>query len=170
MQVIFQETVLEKVSKGKSNYTIAHVTYTVNGANRTHKILSFVNPEVFKAVQDFKNGETLEVTITKNEAGYDQWASVVRANAASTPTPPATAAKGGVSQYETRDERLERQLHIVRQSCLGYAVASLTPGAKSSLDPEKVKELAQDYVDFVYGNDFEKEVAQANPVNQDVPY
>ena len=173
MQVIFQEVVLEKVVKGRNNYTIAHVTYTYNGANSTHKILSFANPEVFKTVQELRPGETIDVTVTKNDAGYNQWAAIARGGSAPAEQKAPAAAKaasGNVFQGETRDERLARQLHIVRQSALGYAIEALTPGAKTALDVDKVKALAQEFVDFVYGNDFKREVAPANTDFQDVPH
>ena len=171
MQVQFKETTLEKVVKGRTSYTIAHVKYDFNGQERTQRVLSFANPEVFKIVQDLKAGELLDVTVTKNDAGYDQWAAVKRAGTESVKaaTPSAAPPKSTGSNFETREERLERQLHIVRQSCLGYAVNTLSAGAKSAPKREDVTDLAQYYVDFVYGNEFVEEVAAANADFQDVP-
>jgi hypothetical protein len=175
MRVIFQEVLLENVVKGKSRYTIAHVTYTVNGSNKTYRAMSFANPEVFGAVQKFTQGQELEVTITKNDAGYDNWAKVV---VASQDAPvAATAASGAPSsgkvlgnQYETRDERNTRQLHIVRQSSISNAVNILTPGSKAALDVDKVLEVAQQLVDFVYSDNTEDLMASGDPNIKDVPY
>lgn len=173
MRVIFQEVNLEQVVKGKSRYTIAHVTYTVNGSNKTYRAMSFANPEVFGAVQKFTQGQELDVTITKNDAGYDNWARVVLADA--TPTPSAvvaapTAGKVLGNQYETRDERNTRQLHIVRQSSISNAVNLLTPGAKAPLDVDKVLEVAQQLVDFVYSDNTEDLMAASDSKITDVPY
>lgn len=171
MQVQFKETTLEKVVKGRTSYTIAHVKYDFNGQERTQRVLSFANPEVFKIVQDLKSGENIDVTITKNDAGYDQWAAVKRVGAESPRTAtPTQAPKATVSNYETREERLERQLHIVRQSCLGYAVNTLSAGAKTPPKREDVTELAQHYVDFVYGNEFVEEVGKTDGDFEDVSH
>lgn len=169
MRVIFQECNVETITKGRNKYQIASVTYTVNGANRTQKLLSFANPESFAAVQKFAPGSALEVTITKNDAGYDQWAKVVAADdSAPTSTPTLTGGKVTGSNYETREERQMRQLHIVRQSSLSNAIALLSPGAKGALDVDKVLEVAQELVDFVY-DDGKEDLAPANSDFQDVP-
>ena len=173
MRVTFQEVVLENVVKGKSRFTIAHVTYTVNGNNKTYRAVSFANPEVFGAVQKFTQGQELEVTITKNDAGYDNWAKVVVASVDATPDKvPATASTGKVlgNQYETRDERNTRQLHIVRQSSISNAVNLLTPGAKTALDVDKVLDVAQQLVDFVYSDNTENLVVEGDPNIKDVSY
>lgn len=170
MRVIFQECNVETITKGRNKYQIASVTYTVNGANRTQKLLSFANPESFAAVQKFAPGASLEVTITKNDAGYDQWAKVVAADdAAPVATPTATGGKVTGSNYETREERQMRQLHIVRQSSLSNAIALLSPGAKAPLDLDKVLETAQELVDFVY-DDGKEDLAPTNSDFQDVPH
>lgn len=155
MRVIFQEVNVENIVKGKARYSIATVTYTSNGRNMQQKLMSFANPDSFAAVQKFTQGQEIEVEITKNDAGYNQWASAKAVDASTAPVAGAPASSGGkapVSQYETREERQTRQLHIVRQSSLGYAIAALTPGAKAALKADDVVELAQDFVDFVYGN------------------
>ena len=169
MRVIFQECNLEQVVKGKSRYSIAHVTYTVNGSNKTYRAMSFANPEVFGAVQKFTQGQELEVTITKNDAGYDNWAKVVVASQdapVATSSAAPTAGKVLGNQYETRDERNTRQLHIVRQSSISNAINLLTPGAKAPLDVDKVLEVAQTLVDFVYSTNEVKVV----DVLEDVPH
>jgi hypothetical protein len=151
MQIILGEVVVEKVTKGKNFYQVATVNYTSNGESRVQKIMSFSNPDTFKNIQTFSAGDALDVTVTKNDAGYNQWAKIAKVDAAA--ATPATGGKVLGSQYETREERQERQLHIVRQSCLGYAVGTLTPGATAALNPEVVKALAEEYVDYVYGTD-----------------
>jgi hypothetical protein len=169
MRVIFQECNIETITKGRSKYQIASVVYTVNGANRTQKLLSFANPESFAAVQKFAPGTTLEVTITKNDSGYDQWAKVVAADDAPAAATPITSGKITGSNYETREERTMRQLHIVRQSSLSNAIALLSPGAKTALEVNKVIEVAQELVDFVY-DDGKENLAPTNTDFQDVSH
>ena len=133
------------------------VSYQFNGQARTQKILSFANPDTYKALQEFNAGDQAEVTVTKNAAGYNQWAKIEKVSNESTDKQAgAVSPTGGRvlgSQYETREERQTRQLHIVRQSSISNAIAMLTPGAKAPLDVSTVVKVAQDLVDFVYQNE-----------------
>jgi hypothetical protein len=150
------EVVVETVQSGKNRYQVANVAYTYNGEARTQKIMSFANPDVFKKVQEAKAGEEYDITLTKNDKGYTQWAKMEPAGASGA----AEGVKQGRvlgSNYETSEERKLRQLHIVKQSSLAQAVQTLTPGAKAALDPQAVVALAQTYVDWVYGNSFNEE-------------
>ena len=155
MRVIFQEVNVEHVQKGKSRYSKASVTYTSNGRNMTQNIMSFTNPDVFAMVQKLAPGQEIEVEITKNDAGYNQWASVkpVTDEAPAAKAVPTGGKASTVSNYETREERQLRQLHIVRQSSLSSAVAALTPGAKAAVPSEAVIAYAQALVDFVYSEE-----------------
>lgn len=175
MRVIFQEVNVEHITKGKSRYSKATVTYTSNGRNMQQSIMSFTNPDVFATVQKLAAGQEIEVDITKNDAGYNQWSSVKPVVAED--SAPVSSGKAGVaggkapvSQYETREERQGRQLHIVRQSSISNAVAALTPGAKAPLKAEDIVALAQEFVDFVYSDDTAEDLVAANPEIKDVPY
>ena len=175
MRVIFQEVNVENVVKGKTRYSKAVVTYTSNGRNMQQTMMSFTNPDVFAIVQKLSPGQEIEVEITKNDAGYNQWASckpVVADDSAPAATggKSVTGGKSPVSQYETREERQVRQLHIVRQSSISNAVAALTPGAKAPLKAEDLVALAQEFVDFVYSDDTAEDLVAANPEIKDVPY
>lgn len=156
MRIKLVEVTVENVTKGKNAYGIATVAYRFGNDIRQQKILSFANPDVFKKVQEFPVGAEIEVEVTKNAQGYNQWAKadlVVEGSEA--PKSSAGAATGGKvlgNQYETREERLTRQLHIVRQSSISNAVATLAPGSKGPLDADAVLAVAQRYVDFVYDN------------------
>jgi hypothetical protein len=175
MRVIFQEVNVEHVQKGKTRYSKAVVTYTSGGRNMQQTMMSFTNPDVFALVQKLAPGQEIEVEITKNDAGYNQWASV-KPVAAEDSAPAAggkVAATGGkapVSQYETREERQLRQLHIVRQSSVSSAIAALTPGAKAALKSEDVIAYAQELVDFVYSDNTEEDLVTTNPEIKDIPY
>lgn len=68
--------------------------------------------------------------------------------ASNTPNKPAYTR-----DFETREERANRQVLIVRQSSLSSAVATLTPGAKNALDPDAVLALAERYTQYVFGED-----------------
>lgn len=151
-KIVLQEVVIESVEKGRTKYQIANVTYTFNGNNKTTKIMSFANPQVFKDVQSFSPGTELVVETTKNGQGYDQWSKVSVAGAAA-PASSAGSAPQARSTYETPEERKIKQLYIIKQSSISTAVSTLSVGAKVPPSPEEVLKLAQVYVDFVYGNE-----------------
>lgn len=157
MRITITEILNETVNKGRTPYFVANVSYQQNGQARTQKILSFANPDTYKALQEYGPGDEAEVTVTKNAQGYNQWAKIEKVSKDDAPKQAASAsATGGKvlgSQYETREERITRQLHIVRQSSLANAVAILTPGAKAPLDVATVVKVAQELVDFVYQNE-----------------
>lgn len=160
-KIVVQEVTVEDVVKGRSKYSIANVVYTFNGQNKTQKLMSFANPQVFKDIQGLI-GKTVLVETSKNAAGYDQWAKVVDADnpeAGGTPgaagnSRPAASNTATKSTYETPEERAKRQVLIVRQSSLSSAIETLTAGAKTPPQAKDVLELAQIYVDFVFENDF----------------
>ena len=160
-EATFQEFTTELVTKGRGKYEKGLVTYTYQGQNKQGTMVDFSNPQVFKLLKTLKSGTPILVTTAKNANGYDFWQSVkvVDENA---PMPEQTAPKAGAattgtrvagSNYETAEERKQRQLFIIRQSSISNAIDTLVPGSKVSLDPEQVLAVAQRYVDFVYGLD-----------------
>lgn len=137
-------------------YQQAEVIYKDNGETRTKKIMSFANPAVFNVVKDAKGGEQYTITQSKDDKGYWQWNSItqgaepagVPANA-SAASPGRNPAPSTGRDFETKEERAERQKLIVRQSSLSNAIATLAPGAKTALDPNVVLDLADKYVAWV---------------------
>jgi hypothetical protein len=146
LQVLLKDVNVEKVEKGKNGYHIATVDYEYKGESKQQKIFSFVNPGVFKAIQELPKG-AIEVELTKNSKGYSEWAKVSVASEGSS-EPQKTRIAG--SNYETPEERAKRQLLIVRQSSLTNALTFLN-GKDAAV--EEVEALAQRFVDFVYQND-----------------
>lgn len=140
------EVTVENIKKGRNQYSVANVNYSYNGETRSKKILSFANPEVFKLIQEFPTGSELEVEITKNDQGYDQWAKVVKSGDVK---PAATGGRVTGSNYETSEERAKRQVLIVRQSCLAQSVAYHNGGA----DEDEVLKTAQVFADWVFDTD-----------------
>jgi hypothetical protein len=158
-KIVVQEVTLEDVVKGRSKYSIANVVYSFNGQNKTQKLMSFANPQVFKDIQGLV-GKTVLVETSKNAAGYDQWAKVVDVDnpEAGGSTGPSKASTTPVkSTYETPEERARRQVLIVRQSSISSAIQTLSVGAKVAPQGKDVLELAQVYVDWVFENSFGSE-------------
>lgn len=129
------------------------VVYTFKGANKEQVLRSFANPQVFKAIQGMV-GKNVVVETTKNAKGYDQWSKVTLASEAGAvgSAPPPTGKVVG-SNYETAEERKLRQMYIIKQSSISNAVEALSVGAKAPLKTSDVLAVAQDFVDWVYGND-----------------
>jgi hypothetical protein len=135
------------------------------GQAQSKKLMSFSNPAVFKASQNWNKGDVIYVSTEKDISGYWQWTAVGSEDSVSDKRPddePATqgtAAKSATrvsgSNYETKDERAARQVMIVRQSSLSNAVATLalrdpmTQGNPASAND--VINLAKLYEGFVLG-------------------
>jgi len=161
MRVKILDVNVENIVKGKSRYSKAAVTYTYNGEARTQNIMSFTNPAIFKAVQE-KVGQEVEITITKNAAGYNEWASLddigsgaspqAAPSAPATSTAPTTRVTG--SNYETATERAAKQVYIVKQSSISAAIGLATAN-KEKATPEDVIAVAQKFVDFVFDSSIE---------------
>lgn len=148
-----------ETATGNNNktYERAEVLYDLNGRKMTHKLMSFVNPVVFKTIKDANRGDTFEVNVIKNPQGYNQWNSITKRDSPAegdtpveTASPKTSQAAGVGRSFETAEEREARQRLIVRQSSLTAALATLTPGAKAALDPVVVQQLASQYVDWVF--------------------
>jgi len=160
MRIKILDVAIENIVKGKSRYSKAAVTYTFNGEARTQTVMSFTNPAIFKAVQE-KIGQEVEIQITKNAAGYNEWASLddigsgasastAPASAPATSQAPATRVTG--SNYETPAERAVKQVYIVKQSSISAAVA-LAAQNKEKATPEEIVAVAQKFVDYVFDKD-----------------
>lgn len=148
---------IEVGKPGARGWSKAVVTYNIDGATRRQNVLSFANPAVYAAVQKHI-GETVEVSITKNAKGYDEWAAVSpiagqtgssTGAVASAPTANSSATRVTGSNYETPAERARRQVLIVRQSSLSNAIEALNVDGQAHA-PEEYTDLAQIFVDFVF--------------------
>lgn len=154
MIVTIQEVNVEKVKTGKTPYEKAVVKYSYDGNSRSQTLMSFSNPAVFKQVKEMQPGENYDVTITKNDAGYNTWAAVKAAGAAPAAGKPASVTVPK-SNYETPEERKLRQLYIIRQSSIANAIElynkiNTRNDLTRSDHVEYIKEIAQEFVDFVY--------------------
>jgi hypothetical protein len=152
---------IKTVPTAKGSYQVADVAYknnTFQGKVEGKKIMSFgAAKEAFGVIATANPGETFEVTVVKNDKGYNDWVAMAKAGAAiSEPTTGgggaavrANATASPRSTYETPEERKVKQDYIVRQSSLSAAVSTLSVGAKK-LEPAEVIKLAQQYRDWVF--------------------
>jgi len=156
MQIQILATSIETKPTAKGSYQQLEVTFKNLTFNKTEskKIMSFgANAGAFKVLAEAQSGQVYEVTVVKNAQGYNDWTSVVPSTGeATTASAPAnkSAAPAARSTYETPEERAQRQILIVRQSCLNVSCNTLAVGAKS-LKPEEVIAVAKQYENYVFG-------------------
>lgn len=176
--VTIQEVTIDNGGAGKNKWQKATVTYTHNGQNRKQTVMSFSNPAVFAYVSKIQHPVSVNVTVTKNAKGYDEWAAVEPANneavgmAQQGFLKAAGAPSGGKmvgSNWETPEERAKRQLMIVRQSSISNAIEflKLDPRDAPEAPVETVLAIAQNFVDFVYGT--EEKLGSMDGIEQDIP-
>ena len=173
IQIIDVGTPNTVAAKNGRSYQSMEVAYKgADGKVSSKKLMSFSNPSVFKAISQLSKGDSVEVTTSKDDAGYWQWTAVNEAGSTaptfgqSAPQSSGSSAPTKVtgSNYETKEERARRQELIVRQSSLSNAVAILTVGSKS-VDKQAVKALAQELSDWVFNK--QTEVSTPAPVSFD---
>lgn len=154
MSVITIVNVDVQTPAGK-RYQVAETIFKMNGETKTKKIMSFANPAVFNTLKDAKSGEEYSITQEKDGNGYWQWTSISKGGSVGETTTAAQAAPARKESsytgrdFESKEERAERQRLIVRQSCLAQAVATLSAGVKSPPTVADVLSTADQYVAWV---------------------
>ena len=142
------ETVPTK--NGKSYEKLEVLYRDKDGKPQGKKLVSWTNPSVFKAVKDWEAGHKVNVKTEKDENGYWQWTAIEDGDE-EVVTKPAYQGKTEtktVSNYETREERQQRQVYIIRQSSLGHAIEFLGQG-KSAKTVEDVISVADEFFNYV---------------------
>jgi hypothetical protein len=144
-------------AKNGRSYQSMEVTYKgENGNVASKKLMSFANPDVFKSAQTWTKNDTVNVNAQKDDNGYWQWISILGegesapVQAKTTATPNKSTRVTG-SNYETKEERAQRQVMIVRQSSISSAVNVLTAEGKSP-SAKEVLGLAKTFENYVMDN------------------
>ena len=161
MNITILSVDIKTVPTAKGSYQTADVAYKNNsfqGKVEGKKVMSFgATKDSFSTLALAQPGESYEVTIVKNDKGYNDWVSMAKAEAGAS-SPAVSAPAGGKapaatprSTYETPEERAQRQVLIVRQSSLSSAVALLTVGAKTAPSAQAVVDIAKQFEDYVFG-------------------
>ena len=166
-----------QAKNGRQYQSIEIMYKNDQGQAQSKKLMSFANPAVFKAAQEWAKGDVVHVSTEKDQNGYWQWTAVGTADtttdnrgddsSAATPTQAKAATRVSGSNYETKDERAARQVMIVRQSSLSNAVATLAiEGSKATAND--VVSLAKLYEGYVLGS--EPSGASINDLESDIPF
>jgi len=118
------------------------------GMAQAKKLVSFANPDLFKAAKSLTKDQIINVKTVKNDkTGYWDWVGL-EGEAVATSKESATPTRVTGSNYETKEERAARQVYIIRQSSLATAVDLLGQGAST----DTVIETAKVFETYVLGN------------------
>lgn len=147
-------------AKNGRTYQSMEVTYKGdNGQVSSKKLMSFSNPDIFKQAKDWQKGDSVNINSQKDDNGYWQWVGILgdgetppitQQAQQSAPKSTGNTTRVTGSNYETKEERAERQVMIVRQSSLSNAVATFALGGTKAT-PKEVISLARTYEDYVFG-------------------
>jgi hypothetical protein len=182
IEVISVGSVQTVPTKNGKSYQCVEVAYRKDGKIEGKKIMSFVNPAVFKAVQNLTQGEVVTITTEKGEPNaqgqsYWQWTEVGAAGAAPPAQQSAAATGGGTTKstgtsWETKEERAAKQVMIVRQSSLSTAVALANAVGDKKSSANSIIRVAQEFEAYVMDTSppaTTKEIGSFDDMENDIP-
>jgi hypothetical protein len=165
-------------TKNGKSYNVIEVAYKKDGKIEGKKLMSFVSPSVFAAVQKFKQGDVCYVETEKgapNAAGQSfwQWNSIQSAGDGSAQPAVREVAPAGQgsttgttqkasSSYPTNEERAATQVYIVRQSSLSNAIALANATGDKKATTTTIIAAAKEFEAFVLGKEVATPVAPKN--------
>ena len=172
---------IKTIPTTKGSYQAAEVAYknlSFQGKVEGRKIMSFgAAAETFKTLATAQSGNIFEITVVKNDKGFNDWTQANPATADSAearvdqPNYPGVKPTSGAatrSTYETPEERAQKQIWIVRQSTLSNAVNCLSSGAKSPPKVEEVLALAKQFENHVFNTGVEEPTNSIEDMEDDV--
>lgn len=151
----------EKQPKG---YIKTVVSYkTDDGKVKAMTVMPFKEQEqVASAFADAKPGDMFNVNFRKNDRDFWEFAPVpIKLGEATQATMRSNAPSGGTSRgnWETTEERAQRQLYIIRQSSLERAIQFFDLTKNNKVSPSDVTDMAALFEQFVvYGKQEVKDV------------
>lgn len=161
IQIVTTTTTTKPTARGSyQELEVVYKNLTFQGKVESKKIMSFgAGAPSFTTLSTAAGGSVWEVTVVKNDKGYNDWTACVPATGSpSHSDAPAAAVAGKAnttprSTYETPEERAQRQVLIVRQSSLSSAIATLAIGSKPGLPtkPAEVIAIAKEFEAYVFG-------------------
>ena len=166
MQIEILSVTVNTVPTAKGSYQVAEVAYKDEGGKvNDKKIMSFTNKGVFETVSKAQTGNIFDVETSKDDKGYWQWNHIKPASRNA--SAPAQSIPTPRSNYETPEERKQRQDYIIRQSSLSTAVAVLKT-EKNIPSVEDVTYTAEQFVKFVYNK--ADSITSIEQMEDDIPY
>lgn len=168
-------------AKNGRQYQSLEVTYkNEQGQAQSKKLMSFSNPDVFKAAQAWTKGDSVNIATEKDANGYWQWTKLLAEGESAPVSNSAPASNAGGSNtrvtgsnYPTADERAQTQVYIIRQSSLTNAVNTLATTGKT-VSSDEVLTLARVYEGHVLGIENKpqgiKEPDSIEDLSSDIPF
>ena len=157
-------------AKNGRSYQSIEVTYKNDqGQVANKKLMSFSNPTVFNHIKGLGKGDQINVQTTKDANGYWQWTGIGGDSEATQEAKPATASPGGRvtgSNYETKEERAQRQRYIVRQSSIASAIEFFNQG-QSTQNVDDIIRVAKEFEDYVFSQ--ATGIDALNSMEDDIP-
>lgn len=169
-QIVFLSKREEKKPTAKGSYTILTVNFRdANGKVASRNIMSFVAKDVFAALQVGKENEIFEVEEITNAKGYKEFTSAKSTGTFDTgsvgssggPVDSAKHSPAPKSNYETAEERANRQVLIVRQSSLSTAVDYIKAVGNVKAKVSDVITIAKQLEGYVFGVSLNDKVESA---------
>ena len=161
MQIQIVTTSIETKPTAKGSYQQLEVVYknlTFQGKVESKKLMSFgAAASTFKVLSQAQAGNVFEVTTVKNDKGYIDWTAAAQTTGEVAPAAAATtgyaskATPAPKSNYETPEERAQRQILIVRQSSVSSACSVLGIGSKTPPKAADVIAYAKELEAYVFG-------------------
>ena len=158
MQLTIEILEVKVNNMGKYNmFDVAYKDLGDGGKVAGRKIPDFIITEGKNVLQNAKTGDVLTVEAIKELSKKDgkeywQWKKFSQGGSVQPTTKSGSATTVAPrSNYETPEERKQRQDYIIRQSSLSNAIAVLKTD-KAVPKTEEVLDLAEQFVIFVYGN------------------
>lgn len=149
--VIMVDLAAKAKSQAGATYDAWKLIYT-NDNGETKDITKHANSLKFNAalkagLQSLSPGDRFNCLMEKNDKGFLDVKSIEKGDAEAMPTAPKTVQTTR-SNYETPEERANRQVMIVRQSSLANAI-NYYELLKMKPDPEQVLEIAGKFEQWV---------------------
>jgi len=144
---------IELTKKGKlykeGQWQKIDIEYVRDGKSQKKTLVAIADSKevVRKLVQEFNEGDNIEVTLKKSEKGdFWNWTDVAPVVGQQATTKSSTQVKGG---WETPEERARKQVYIVRQSSIANALEFHKNNAK--VTHKDILATAAIFEEYVFG-------------------
>lgn len=128
---------------------MANVGYAnERGEDKTFKLTSFSNPQVFATISKAQSGEQYDISTGKNDKDFVVWTSAQLATSKPAATP-SSAPNAYKSNYASEEERAIQQRLIVRQSSLSNALKYVEV-TTSNAETDEVLVIAETFASWVF--------------------
>lgn len=163
---------------------IAFKNLSFQGKVEGKQLMPFgANAGGFNALKNAQSGQQYEVTVVKNDKGYNDWTAATQAEAGAASQQPVyqpqaaygpknanTVPAARPNTFETPEERAKKQVYIVRQSSISASVAALSVGSKNPPKANDVIDYAKQLEAFVFGiPPLAEDASGFDSMSEDVP-